>query len=318
MLSLDDLWKRARAETPLIKFRAFSRGEILPAGIRMTCRADQELEKDDEIFAMGFHASREWLYSAIENTQPQVYAALMQASDLHLLLSQSISAPDRWGNPSWFIESQVRLIRLDLQRSVPLCARIREGVTSHGHYRKALPSLGHDLSSAYCSLVGGMSIASDIPGALGSNLLPGGMIDWAQAYICILTGKHGVSDWLNLSDSEAARIVHAELEALWSNFDYLREEDISSGGLTKGLRCFIDTRSEGANEGRCDFILVQTPADKSRIRLDEAGEPIIYRVKDHDWENIEIVKKPSLAIDTYVSSVLLNNEVRFDFDRFCS
>lgn len=115
MPSLNDLNQISRLDTDLIRFRVFQRRDVLPRGVRKTCRTDAEPEQGDECFAMGFHKPREWLYSALRETQPLAYRALIQSSDLYLMLSQPFTQPERWGNPTWYIEAAGRLIGLRLQ-----------------------------------------------------------------------------------------------------------------------------------------------------------------------------------------------------------
>jgi hypothetical protein len=315
VLYLDDLFERVKTDSNLTRFKLLRRGEKLPPGVRVDCRSDDEPERKHECFALGFYGTREWLYSAIRETQPLTYAALLQSSDLYLLLSQTVMRPDRWGGPCWYVEAATGLVRLNLQSSVPLCSSIEGGVSSHGHYLAALPSLGHDLAAAYCSLVGGMDIPSEIPGGLEAFGLPRGMIDWQQAYLCILSGRYGVHS--EIDDSRAKVIVARELEFLRETFDFLRDECAEGEGLTPGLRCFLDTRSTNALSGDADFVIVQTPKDKARIKRGETGEPLIYRVKNHEWEKMQVTSTPARAIDAYVAQAIGASESAFDFDAYC-
>ncbi len=317
MATLTELLSTVQRTSELVQFNVFKRGDKLPDGVRTACRDSLEPEGKDVTFAMGFHDSREWLFSGLRGGQPASYEALLQASDLYLLLSRTISQPNRW-NPAWYVESAGRLVRLALQSSVPLCSSISAGIRSHGHYKEAVGSLGEELASAYCSLIGGMDVATEVPGGLEAWGLPRGVLDWRQAYVCMLSGRHGVADWMNTSEQRARDILGKELSQLNAKFEWLASQNEQEKGLTPALRCFIDTRlGTDKPTAPCDFILVQTPSDESSIKRDAAGNPLLFRVKDHEWNGIQVLRNSAQAIDAYVAHTLRSPQKRFDFDPYC-
>lgn len=317
MLTLDDLRKLHNSSNESLAYEVVSRGDPLPDCMRLTCRADEEPPAGREtFFAMGFWGPREWLYSEFREGQPLAYSEFLNGSDVHLLLIYNVWPAKRPLDAQWYVEVGGRLIRLGLQRSVPLCSSIEGGAHAHGNYRSSVASIGHDLAAAYCSIVGGMNIVSQIPGGMEAQGLPRSVIDWRSAYVCILSGRYGIVDWTNVSKAKARTMVRKELAHLETQFEFLRNGDEDQ--LMSGLRCFLDTRLDtDSPSAPCDFILVQTPENDADIKRDRVGNPLLYRVKDHDWENLQVIVEPSKAIDAYVAHTLRNLDDRFDFDPFC-
>jgi hypothetical protein len=315
---------------PLVRYRLVGRGDPLPDSIRTECLADgEDPPPDDTHWAMGFHRGRDWLYSAIAETQPLSHAALMAGSDLYLLVSDDRRGVfPGWRPMAWYTEVAGRMVRLNLgevfqlRTPVPPCALVEKGPREHRKFLDARDFLGDALALAWCSFVKGMDVET-MRGRVfnGGYGLPAGAALGRQAIDLILAGVHGAP--FHLPAERQRKLAARELALLHDTYGFRREGNWHGRradrdlGLTRGLRCFIETSPLVDRAAPHDTVLVQTPHDRSMVRRGPDGEPLLYLVRDHRWDDLQVLTDPARAIDAYVAHTLTDPDTRFDFSPWC-
>lgn len=316
---------------PFEKEEIISRQDKLPEGLFAGCLDDPSHPERDSLWAMAFYKDREWLFEGVRKHQPKSYAALMDGTDPIIILSVS-SLPTSPGRKMIYTYMGVNdlTILLDLQCSVPSCQGIEGPMSDYPLVKRFAPGMGLALAEAWYGRFMGMDIPARLPGSpIHQRQLPANLFaqkDLPAAICQAITGVEGFSFRPHhYVDSELCpglvELLQSKLPVL---FDFRTEEEFEDetipdphAGQFFSLNVFINTRPfEGSPEGT-DLICFQSSSDPKKIVLDDAGEPVLFRMKQDKWDTLYRIVDPIETIDCYVAHTLTNPDERFDFAPYC-
>ena len=320
VLTLSDLMAFDGQKGEFDKYRVLRRGDDLPDTLTVTPAPDGSQRNTSVSFALGFYREKDWLFRYFSEFQPKTYAALMQASDLYLLLHQDeFLNPGTWKPLDYFIESTGQLFRLDLSDIIPYEAEIEQPYFSPyagpggPRFESACEEMGSALAHCWAGNILVIQPAKRLPRHPLRNISN-------QLSTRLLLEKHGEKA-LEKKDAAAAKLLKrefAELERLFPCFKAERSvwNKHKMSGLSRSLRCFTSSGLED--------VIMQCPSDVAGIEnsdsvlRNEDGQPYFFRVIGENLNEWYRIDDPANAIDEATAHMLSHPDETFDLRPYCS